>query len=678
MPLSTLPFAPVEEVMHGVVVRDPCRWLEDRDLPETEEWIMGQQQRCEEYFTECGSLDGLRSRVREYLDVEIIDQPAKAAGRYFYRRRNHGQEQACIYAQDIFSGQERLLVDPSDQGSYASVSIHRISADGSLLAYELKHGGEDRKAIHIVDVETGVVLPDMLETGYARGFAFTSDNGGFYYCHEMHKASEDHMVCLHRFREPRVDQMVFCMARTRESRLVLIADENHLGAICARQVGSEFVADLFIARRESPSVWKRVVANKTLPYSPILKQGRIFALSYDEAPNGKLIELNEDGSERRTVISEQDAMIRQLVIAGNRVFVSYLHQLIPSIRYRTLSGKDLGKIDIPSDGTIRLLPNQGTADSNLLYSYESFTQPLTIFEYLPETGESRLWYQRLVPIPSAPTHARRISLPSSDGTQIFMTLVAALGNRGGEGAPVIMTGYGGFGVPMTPQFSVLVTIMLELGAVFALPQIRGGGEFGRAWHDAARGRQRQIAFDDFITAAEWLCVEGVTTSERLAIFGGSNAGLLIGVAMTQRPGLFRAGLCIAPLLDMVRYEQFDHAAKWRREYGTTDDAEDFQALYAYSPYHHVEDSINYPAVLFVSGDKDDRCDPAHVRKMAERLQQRDAQTNAVLVDYSLERGHSPVLPLSVRIDALVRRIAFLCRELRMEQAFGDPYEATRV
>lgn len=229
-----------------------------------------------------------------------------------------------------------------------------------------------------------------------------------------------------------------------------------------------------------------------------------------------------------------------------------------------------------------------------------------------------------------------------------------------------MTSYGGFGISITPQFSVLATIMMELGAVFALPRIRGGGDFGASWHEAGRARNRQTAIDDFGAAAQWLCAENITSPTRLAIFGGSNAGLLVGAAMTQWPGLFRAVLCIAPLLDMVRYECFDQAINWQAEYGSVGNAEDFYALHAYSPYHHVRRNVNYPATLFVSGDRDERCNPAHVRKMAARLQERAAQNNPILVDYSAERGHSPVLPLSVRIDALTRRLAFLTRELEIK------------
>ena len=227
---------------------------------------------------------------------------------------------------------------------------------------------------------------------------------------------------------------------------------------------------------------------------------------------------------------------------------------------------------------------------------------------------------------------------------------------------------------MTPRFSILVAILVDLGAIFALPEIRGGSEFGAAWYEAARGRRRQVAIDDFLAAAEWLCKRGLSSPQKLAIFGGSNSGLLVGAAMTQRPDLFRAILCLAPLLDMVRYEQLDPLRNWQHEYGTAEDPEDFLALRAYSPYHNVREDVAYPSALFVSGDQDERCNPAHARKMAARLQGARMQTNPILLDYSRERGHSPTLPLSVRVESLTRRIAFLCKELGIEVPSEVPDE----
>jgi prolyl oligopeptidase len=668
MPLTSSLHPPVEEMIHGVLVRDPYRWLEDRSLPETEEWIRDQQRRCGAYFAECKELPAIRERVREYLDVEVVDQPAKIGNSYFYRRRDRGQEQGCIYVRDADTGVERLLIDPSPDGSFLSVGIHRISADGSLLAYELRHGGEDKKSIHIVDVETGVTLPVNVERGYARGFAFTDDNRGFYYCQETASHPTEHVIVLRLFDEPVGRRVMFRTARSQGSRLVLTTDSVHLGAIHMHRVNGEDVIDFWIAARSQPERWHCVFTDRRLPFGPILKRGGIFALSYEQATYGKLIELNLNGEEVRTVIPMQDATIRQLVVVGDTIFVNCLSRMQASIRYWNSASKNQGCLDISPGGTVQLLSSHADDADSIFYTHESFTHPRTIFEYSIYAGFTRPWH--LTTASSSDCSVRETSYGSKDGTEIPLTLVAPKLASLSRQVPVIMTSYGGFGVPMTPQFSVLVSIMMELGVVFALPHIRGGGEFGREWHDAARGRSRQIAFDDFIAAAEWLCREGITTVDQLGIFGGSNSGLLVGAAMTQRPELFRAVLCIAPLLDMVRYEHFDQSMKWRHEYGSADDPEDFATLYSYSPYHHIGKNIGCPSVLFVSGDNDDRCNPAHVRKMAARLQESGGQLAPALVDYSEERGHFPGLPLSVRIDALARRIAFLCREMRIPVAFG--------
>jgi prolyl oligopeptidase len=675
MSLTGSPLAPVEEMIHGVLVRDPYRWLEDRSLPETEEWIHEQQRRCDDYFAECGELLAIRERVQAYLDVEITDQPSRVGSRYFYRRRNRGQEQASIYTRDALAEKERLLVDASSLGAFASVGIHRISEDGSLLAYELKRGGGDRKAIHIVKVENGCVLPDFIETGYARGFSFITDDSGFCYSREGQAASGDHTILLHRFGQLGPDQVLFRVANTRGSRLILTADQAHLGAIHMYQVDGAGVIDLWVAKRNEPENWRRGFANRKLPFSPFLRQGRIFALSYEQRSNGEFVELNDVGEELHVVIPEQDAKIRQLVLSGDTIFVNYLNRTTPSLQRWSLTGEDLGYLDIPVDGTIQLLPLRCEAADSIFYTYESFSKPQSIFEHKIDIGKDGLWYHRTIHTAFPDCLLRETTFPSNDGVSIPITITSDPHTKVAQRLPIVMTSYGGFGVSMTPQFSVLVAIMMELGVSFVLPHIRGGGEFGKEWHEAARGRNRQIAFDDFIAAAEWLIREGLTSPDQLAVFGGSNSGLLVGAAMTQRPDLFRAVLCIAPLLDMVRYEFFDQALTWRQEYGTVDDPEDFAALYACSPYHCITEEVDYPSALFVSGDQDDRCNPAHVRKMAARLQGRSAQHSAVIVDYSEERGHSPVLPLSVRIEALARRIAFLSRELKVPVEFGGRYEA---
>jgi prolyl oligopeptidase len=406
-----------------------------------------------------------------------------------------------------------------------------------------------------------------------------------------------------------------------------------------------------------------------LPFHPILRCGRLFALHYQGAPNGKLVELTDEGYESSVIIPEQSTGILQLVIAGNTAYAEYLDRFVPSIRCWNFSGTERACIAAPTDGTVHLLPSRLSDERVVFYSHESFTQRPTIFEYEPGSALSKPWHHQAPVQDPQPTFIERNTYRSTDSKMVPITLVR---KKTGAPAPVVMTSYGGFGVPSTPQFSVLATIMIELGATFALPHIRGGGEFGREWGQAGRGRNRQVSFDDFLSAAEWLRKEGITEPKRLAIFGGSNSGLLVGAAMTQKPHLFCAVLCISPLLDMVRYEFFDQAQRWKHEYGTVSDPDDFRALYAYSPYHHVDIRINYPSTLFVSGDRDDRCDPAHARKMAARLRQREAQRAPILIDYSDERGHSPTMPLSVRVEALTRRIGFLCRELHLPVSGLEP------
>ena len=670
MSLAASTQVPVEEVLHGVTVTDPYRWLEDRGSSQTEEWIAGQQSRLAAYFSNLQGVKTLRTRVSQFLNVEVIDQVARAGDLCFYRRRARNQEQACIWVRDMATAQERVLVDPKEQGPFVSARIHRISDGGSLLAYEVKHGGEDTKSIHVVEVGSGRALAEHLETGYARGFAFASEDAGFYYCHEPVGATEDHTIRLHRFgRVVKRDRVVFRMTRTPRSKLVLMSDEFRLGAAYFHDHGSDAVADFYLASRGHDHQWTRVFASKTLPCAPFLKSSRILMMTEEGAPNGRIVELSKQGIMSRVIVPESESRIQQLSIAGENIYVTYVIRGETVVGVYSLSGQYLESLN--GNGSIKLFPDYGNRSDTLFYSCESFTEPATIFQYQPETRKSEVWARTSICLDRTRHHIRSINYVSKDGTEIPMTLVMLKDVGSANERPVILTSYGGFGVSMTPQFSVLVEIMLELGAVFAVPNIRGGSEFGKTWHEAARRQKRHVAVDDFISAAEWLCAQRVTSPHKLAIFGGSNSGLLVGAALIQRPDLFRAALCIAPLLDMVRYERFGRARKWETEYGTVTEPDDFRALYTHSPYHHVANDLNYPSTLFVAGDKDDRCDPAHVRKMAARLQDRIAQQNPILVDYSRERGHSPVLPLSVRIEALTRRVAFLCQELNIRLPSGD-------
>jgi prolyl oligopeptidase len=666
MPLNTLNPGPAVDVLHGVTVIDPYRWLEDRQNPAVQEWILRHNDIHDRYFANMPGLDLLQARVAKHLNVQVVDQFAEVGTFQFSRRREKNEEQGRIYAKDISTGTERILVDLSAQGPFASAGIHQISKDGSLLAYEVRFGGGDTKQISILNVVSGEKLPDQLPKGYARGFAFASNLSGFYYSHEISGDTEGHAVRFHRFGESlHQDRVVFSMPRDSSSALALLADDENLGMIYRHSDGAETVADFYLSPRIRDTEVHLIFEGKPKSYIPYLTQGRIFVITNDSPIHNRIVEFTRSGTVAREIVPVGPSDIQQFAFVGDGVYVRYLFQRQSSIRGWTLTGDSLGNIDLPVHCSARLLPAFRSRTNSVFYSIESFSEPPTILQYMAGTDESLQWSEGAFPRNPKNTEIREVSYRSKDGMQIPMLLVSRSILPPARPQAVIMTSYGGFGVSVAPQFSVLVSIMLDLGAVFALPSIRGGSEFGKSWHEAARGRSRQTAIDDFIAAAKWLQTERITTPEQLAIFGGSNSGLLVAAAMTQSPDLFRCVLCIAPLLDMVRYEQFDDSSKWRHEYGTSKDRQDFHALYSYSPYHNVKVDENYPSAMFVTGDQDDRCNPAHVRKMVARLEDCDVRTNPLLVDYSLERGHSPVLPLSIRLEALARRLAFLCRALGM-------------
>jgi prolyl oligopeptidase len=675
MPLEQMcSMASAIEVIHGETVIDPFRWLENRGHPETDRWIREQQKRCRGYFADCLDLDTIRLKVRAFLDVDVVDQPSRVGDRYFYRRRCRGTEQAGIYVRNSFAGEERLLIDPSAEGAFTSVSIYRISDDGSVLAYERRRGGEDKSAVRFFDVNHGRLLDDIIETGYARGLVLNLEHGGFYYCHDNPESSDKHTIRFRYFEESGPGRIVFTAPRTRDSRLLVMADMARLGVVWTHGGPWGARCDFLVTSLGGDLPWVQVFANRDPSFHPFLHKDRIFARYLTESGKDCVAEFSPGGRKIRTLASVASIPIRQISIAGDRLYTNQYDHQTSLLSWWSMDGEGGGIVDTPKDGTITLVPHRSRTERSLFYAFESFHQPPALFE-CDFMGKSRSFHRRSLQEGSPDPRVTRLSFSAKDGTAIPLTLVRQGDTPRGRAVPAVLTVYGGFGAPMTPQFSVLASLLMQGGACFALAHVRGGGEFGKSWHEAGSKRNRQTGIDDLIAAAEWLCGSGITTPKQLGIFGGSNAGLMVMAAMIQRPDLFGAALSIAPLLDMVRYEHFDQAAKWRGEYGTIDDPDDFRALLSYSPYHRIEDGINYPPTMFVVGDRDDRCNPAHVRKTTARLQERPNQTSPVIVDYSEERGHMPTLPLSVRVEALALRVAFLLRALGITLSEGGPREA---
>jgi prolyl oligopeptidase len=668
------PFSPIEnvtDILHGVPVTDPYRWLEDQESRRTRQWLEDQTCYARAYLDGIPGRERIRARIREFLAVETYDSLQKAGNRYFFRKRLPDQEQPCIYMREGTQGWDQLLLDPATRGTgpYTALKPLRVSPDGRLLLYEIKEGGERTGTFALFNIESRTTLPDFLPRGYLRGFAFAPDSRSFYYAHESSDAIRPfYRAAYHHVLGAPIgdDQEIFRAGEGEKLRLCLVSDANRLGFLVYKFL-EKTRTDFYLKTFDSSGPPEGILADAEYTFGPRLIPGKILAITDRDAPNLRIVELslqkNKD-PEWIDLVPETAMRITRWVVVGNRIFVSRIRHTRTYVSVFDFSGQKTTELPICDDVTVRLIGGSPENDE-LLMEAESFTEPISIWRYSEVSGKCLLWVKRKIPFDSRNYRLIQVAFTSADGTSIPMFLVGREDVLERGMCPMVMTSYGGYGVSVMPQFSILVAFLMEHGCVFALPNIRGGSEFGAKWHNAAKRRNRQTAYDDFLCAAEWLIQSGRTTRDKLAIFGGSNSGLLVGAALTQRPDLFRAVVCMVPLLDMLRYHLFDNAHVWKSEFGTADEPNDFAALANYSPYHRVRDGVAYPATMFISGDADKSCNPLHARKMTARLQAANVSGNPIFLDYSKFRGHSPVLPFSERIDGLTDRLAFLCDQLKL-------------
>jgi prolyl oligopeptidase len=643
---------PVTDILHGVPIVDPYRWLEDQDSPRTRGWLDQQTRYARAHLDNIPGRQRIRERITEFLAVETYDSLTRVGSRYFFRKRLPDQEQPCIYMRESADGEDQLLIDPAERGTgrFTAVKPLRVSYDGTLLLYEVKEGGERTGTFELLDIATRTRLPDRLPRGYLRGFAFAPDCKSFYYVHEVigakkpfYRAAYQHVLGT----QSSDDREIFCAGEDEKIRLGLTADNTRL-AFFVYSFKEKTLTDIyFIGLR--------------------LLDKKILAITDCQAPNRRIVEIQlQEGGDPKLIdiVPESDMTINNWLLAVDSIFVSYKKDMEHRIFEFDFLGKKISELPVRNDETLAMIGGSPDSDE-LLVQAESFTEPLGLYRYSAKTGIRSRWGATANSLDPGNYSNSQVWYTSEDGTKIPMYLVGRRDALEGGNNPTIMTGYGGYGISMSPQFSVFVAFLMERGCLFALPGIRGGSEFGTEWHNAAKRRNRQTAYNDFIYAAEWLIKSGHTHPKKLAIFGGSNSGLLVGAAMTQKPDLFRAVVCMVPMSDMLRYHLFDNAHLWKEEFGTADDPNDFAALARYSPYHNVQMGVAYPAAMIVSGDADRNCNPLHARKMTARLQAANISEHPILLDYSEFRGHSPVLPLSVRINALTDRMAFLCDQLQL-------------
>lgn len=665
------PVDPVTEILHGVSVTDPYRWLEDQDSASTRKWLEEQAAYTRSYFDSISGRLHIRKRVEELLTVELVSVPLTAGNRYFYYKRGANEERFVIMMREGINGDEIVLVDPTEKSADTAltVGIVAVSADGALLAYATRLGGEEPCAIEFLDVNRRAFLPDSLLRGQWRGLAFSPQGDGFYYVHGVLGKPRPHLraVYWHAFgTDLDKDIEVFSIEEDTKRHLTMFPSPD--GSRLCYQVFSfddPRTIDLYIHQPASGQAPRQIVEAMQGMFRPQFAADKLIALTDWNSPNGRIVLVDSDHPQRdawRDVVPETEARIESFAVAGQLLFVTFAEGTSTRIQAYDLAGNPHGTVPCPTDhGTVRI-SSSGSNDSALFYSFTSFAYPPTTFRYDPTTGHQTVWASNQAPFDSTSIEVEQVEYSSRDGTNVPMFLVAHKGRRRLGPLPTFLTGYGGFGNRITPQFTTYASFLMEQGFLFAVANIRGGSEFGKEWHLGAKRHNRQNAIDDFISAAEWLLAQGHADSRKLVIGGGSNAGLLVAAALTQRPDLFCAVVCLGPLLDMLRYHKFNQAGLWIEEFGSSEIPEDFPYLRAYSPYHQVRDGLPYPAVMLITGDADTRCNPMHARKMAARLQAATSSGSPILLDSKPTWGHVPVQPLTTRIEALTDRLTFICHE----------------
>lgn len=662
---------PVRELLHGIEVEDPYRWLEDQDSPETRSFIEVEQQSYREYLDRHQKLRSrIERRVTQLLAVASVDLPVpNQRGGLVYLKREAEEEQKGIYYKDKENAED-LLISAAILGvdSYTSLSIIQISSDGRYLVFGVRTGGEDFQEIRIYDLTDRVLLPDRLPRGLYRGLVFDRAASGFYYVHE--EATGRHryrrVVRHHEFGSDQLSDIeIFYAGEGPAIRLIVqgAEDDSALGYLI---VSLESVPQTRFLIHEFPhrALPREVVRLSGSSLSPRFWANTIEASTTHTAPLGRIVRIGLENPEAEAWIDlfpERSESLHSWNRCGELWVIHYTAGIHMLTRVHSKSGALVRTIDYPASGT----STPGMVDVNsrrMFYSHSDITEPLSIYAVDLITGEHRLWWSppRSAKLNEFETVVR--TYPSKDGTAIPLTLIRPRGGASGPG-PVLLSAYGGGGVSTTPKFSVLLTILADAGFTCVTAHVRGGGEGGLNWHLAAQKQRKQTSVDDLLAASEWLFENGHTTPEQLGLAGQSTGALLALCAMVQKPDSFRAVMALGPLADLTRFHLFGVARGFAAELGSPDDPDEFSALYRLSPYHHINPCAHYPAVLILSGDRDRRCDSLHARKMVARLKSTTAHCHPILLDYTDTRGHKPVLPLAERIRALSDRLTFLIAEL---------------
>ena len=669
----------VVDLYHGQPVPDPYRWLEDLDSEQTRAWVEAQNRLTFDYLQRIPARQRLLERLTQLWNYEKYSQPFKEGGRYFYFKNDGLQNQSVLYTQESLAGEARVLLDPntlSEDGTVALSGI-AISRDGRYLAYGLSRSGSDWQEWKVRDIETGEDLSDHLRWVKFSGASWTLDGQGFFYSRydepppgrEYESANYFQKLYYHRLGTPQSeDLLVYHRPDQKEWGFAggVTEDGNYL--IISVWRGTDPKNLLFYKDLRDPNLpVVELIREFQAEYSFVGNDGSRFWLLTDfQAPRRRLVAVDLDNpGQLQEVIPEAEETLQGISLINNQFVAFYLKDARTQIKTFALDGSFLGEILLPGLGSASGFGGK-RYDTETFYTFTSFTTPPTIYRYDFTTGSSTLFRQPQVDFDPHAYEVQQVFYASKDGTRVPMFLVHRRGLARTGDHPTLLYGYGGFGISLTPSFSVGLVAWLEMGGVYAQPNLRGGGEYGEAWHQAGTKLNKQKVFDDFIAAAEWLMAKGYTNPSKLAIAGGSNGGLLVGACLTQRPDLFAAALPAVGVFDMLRFHKFTIGWAWVSEYGSPNDPEEFKALYAYSPLHNLKPGTAYPATLITTADHDDRVVPAHSFKFAAALQAAQGGSQPILIRIDTKAGHGAGKPTTKLIEETTDQLAFLAAVLGIE------------
>jgi len=682
-PIVYPPSKKVEQVddYHGINVADPYRWLEDADSPETKAWVEAQNKVTFGFLESIPERARLRERLTQLWNYEKFGVPFREGDRYFFTRNDGLQNQSVLYVgRTPDDPQARVLLDPNTLSSDGTVALtgYAVSDDGQLLAYGLATAGSDWNEWRVRNVETGEDLPDRLQWVKFSGASWTKDGKGFFYSRYdepkegnlLQSTNYYQKLYYHRVGTPQsADELVYERRDHKEWGFggYVTDDGRYLGIVVTMGTSPKnlfFYKDLTNPEAKVVELIPDFIAD----FTPVGNDGTTFYFRTDwEAPRGRLIAIDATRPERanwREIIPQSRDTLEAVRWVGGRFIALYLSDAKTQVRMFDREGKFVQEIALPGIGTAVGFGGKPEA-TETFYAFTSFTQPTSIYRYDFATGKSTLLRQPKVAFDPGAYVTQQVFYKSKDGTRIPMFIVHRKGLRRDGKNPTLLYGYGGFNISLTPSFSPARIAWLEMGGVLAIPNLRGGGEYGEEWHQAGTKLKKQNVFDDFIAAAEWLIREKYTQPARLAIQGGSNGGLLVGACMTQRPELFGAALPAVGVLDMLRFNKFTIGWAWESDYGSPQNPEEFKALYAYSPLHNLKPGTRYPATLITTADHDDRVVPAHSFKFAAALQAAHKGDAPVLIRIETRAGHGAGKPTSKLIEETADVWAFLVRTFQM-------------